>query len=274
MKHSYPTRPSRRLSCLLLTFIVSGCAATADHRLPTVELSASALAPVGRTIPVFIKRRCTDNCGFASHPLSRQQVAALNESGEYVQAIPPDDAAKLAGGTEGLLDALDARESHASTIARESTFQAENTSRGIFAILAVPFALVGTASMATQPDETVEKMRLNEVTIPECPSAHGCPVGASASALHHDVAIGGDQGWVFFPMGKYTQVKASYNWLPSPLNVEEEQTEIIIAPWNGSSSSLGSLSTPGAHSSETLANAPASITKTIAFRTPRATSAP
>ena len=237
---------------VLLTFIFSGCATTVEGQLPTVELSASALAPVGSTIPVLIKRRCTDNCGFASHPLSRQQVAALNESGQYVQAIPPDDAAKLAGGTERLLDALNARESHASTIARESMFEAENTQGSIFEILAIPFALSAAASMAAQPDEKIEELRLSEVTIPECPSAYGCSIGANLYKLHHDPAVGGDQGWVFFPMGKYIKVKASYNWIPSILRYEDERTNIVIAPWNGSSSSPGtplpSAAQPSEHS--------------------------
>jgi len=180
VKHSYRTRPSRRLGCLpafsaavLLTFIISGCAGAVDGQLPTVELSASALAPVGGTIPVLVRRQCTANCGSTSSPLTRQQVAALNESGQYVQAIPPDDAAKLAGGTQKLLDAVNARESHAITIARESSFEAQNTSSGIFAILAVPFAFAEAASLGTQPAETIEKMRLTEVTIPECPPSLG-----------------------------------------------------------------------------------------------------
>jgi hypothetical protein len=85
-------------------------------------------------------------------------------------------------------------------------------------------------------------MRLNEVTIPDCSAsssaAHGCPVGANAAELHHDTAIGGDRGWVFFPTGKYVQVRAAYDWFPSILSNDKVQTEILIAPWNGSSRSL------------------------------------
>jgi len=251
VKHSYRTRPICRLACLgafwaavLLTFNLLGCSAAVDRQLPTVELSASALAPVGGTIPVFVRRRCTANCGFKSSPLTRQQVAARNESGQYVQAISVDDAVKLAGGTEALLDALNARESHASTVARESLFEFQNFASGIFQILTVPLVLLGGASLATQPSETIEKIRLNQITIPDCPYplevGHGCPIGSEASHLHHDPAMPG-AGWVFFPMGKYTQMKASYDWFPFVFTGEEERTEIITAPWNVSSSPPGTL---------------------------------
>jgi hypothetical protein len=247
MKHCHLTATGRghRRGCLPLfwamavfTFFVSGCATTGESPLPTVELSSSASAPVGGIIPVFIKRHCTANCGVTSTPLSRQQVAALSDSGEYVQAMPVDDAVKLAGGTHKLLDAINAGESSSSTIARESTFQFQNTSQGIFAIFAVPFAMIGGTSLASQPTETIENLRLNEVTIPDC-GPTGCPAGASLYSLHHDPAIGGDQGWVFFPIGKYTRVKASYVWSPT-FSAQKDETEILIAPWNGSSTSPSS----------------------------------
>ncbi len=227
---------------VLLSLLVGGCATAAAPQPPTVELSSKALAPVGGTIPVFIERRCTANCGAMSYPLTRGQVAALSQSGKYVQAIPVDDAIKLAGGSQKLLDATGARESSASTIARESMFEMQNNANSMFAIFAVPFALMGAGSLASQPPEKIERIRLNQVSIPDCPGsldpAHRCSVGANAAQLHHDPAIGGDRGWVFFPAGKYTRVRASYDWFPSLFSGEKERTEVIVTPWNGSSSSL------------------------------------
>lgn len=193
-----------------------------------MELSASALAPVGDTIPVFIKRRCTANCGFKTSPWSRQQVAALNEAGQYVQAMSVVDAAKLAGGTQKLLDAVNSREGNALFLTR-STFS-DIYGHDWWGVIFFPLILAHTGYLAAHPEE-VEEMRLEEIAIPQS----------------------GDQGWVFFPIGKYTKVKASYDWLPSipPLSGrEEERTEIIIAPWNGSSSSPGTPLPSAAQPSE------------------------
>jgi hypothetical protein len=235
VNHRYRTRPGRRLLWLpataaLLTFIFSGCASAVDSQSPTVELSASALAPVGGTIPVFIKRRCTANCGFKSSPWSRRQIAALNESGQYVQALSVVDAAKLAGGTQKLLDGVNSREGNALFLTR-STFS-NIYGHDYWGVIFSPLILAYTGYLAAHPEE-VEEMRLEEIAIPQS----------------------GDQGWVFFPIGNYTKVKASYDWLPSvpPLRGNEEgRTEIIVAPWDGSSSSPGtpfpSAAPPSEHS--------------------------
>jgi hypothetical protein len=226
--HSYLSRPSRRYrtrwlpslwAVSMLALFISGCAAAAGHPLPTVEFSSHALAPVGGTIPVFIKRRCTANCGFKSSPWTRQQVAALNEAGQYVQAMSVVDAAKLAGGTRKLLDAVNSREGNAFFLTR-STFS-DIYGHDYWGVIFSPLILAYTGYLAAHPEE-VEEMRLEEIAIPRS----------------------GDEGWVFFPIGKYTKVKASYDCLPSipPLwGKEEEQTEIIVAPWNGSSTTVGTL---------------------------------
>lgn len=223
-------------ACLIL-----GCTSGTPAQPPIVQLSAKPGPPVGQVIPILVKRDCTANCGITSTPLTRQQIGALNESGQYIPAISVDDAIKLAGGAGNLLDAVNARESRAITIARESTFEAQNTSGSIFAVFAVPLALAGAASKANLSDEDVERMRLREVAIPECPYtdvAHGCSIRSNFPALHHDPSLGGDHGWVFFPMGKYTRVKACYDWQPS-FSASENQTEVVEAELNGASSTSG-----------------------------------
>ena len=214
---------------MLLAFIISGCAAAVDGQLPTVEFSSNALAPVGGTIPVFIKRRCIANCGFKSSPWSRQQVAALNESGQYVQAISVVDAAELAGGTRKLLDAVNSREGNAFFLTR-STFS-NIYGHDVWGVIFSPLILAYTGYLAAHPAE-VEEMRLEEIAIPQS----------------------GDEGWVFFPIGKYTKVKASYDWTgwPSMFSGGEERTEIIMAPWNGSSTTPGTLLPSAAQPSERL----------------------
>jgi hypothetical protein len=232
--------PNRRLrsyslffssALIALAFVVNGCASGTPGQPPTLQLSVSAQPPVGGVIPVLVKRDCTANCGISGTPLTRQQIVALNESGQYVPAMPLDEAIKLAGGTGNLLDAVNARESRASTIARESTFELQNTSGSVFAVFAVPFAVGSAASKASLSTEEVEEIRLREVAIPECPHTdvtHGCPISANLYALHHDPTLGGDHGWVFFPIGRYTRVQAYYNWLPS-FSASENQTEVVEA---------------------------------------------
>jgi hypothetical protein len=227
----------------LLSLLAGGCATTGEQaQRPEVELTSRAVAPVGGTIPVFIERRCTANCGAVGFALSRAQVSALTESGNYVPTIPVEQAIKLAGGTQQLVDAMGVGESNSSTIARESGFEFQNTSQGIFAILAVPFAVAHAGSLASQSTETIQQIRIEQVSVPDCAGHAGapnqCPSGANLYQLHHDPAIGYDRGWVFFPAGKYLQVKAPYEYYPYLFSREKFETEIIIAPWNGSSSRL------------------------------------
>jgi hypothetical protein len=120
---------------------------------------------------------------------------------------------------------LNSREGNALFLTR-STFE-DIYGHDWWGVIFSPFILARTGYLAAHPEE-VEEMRLEEI------------------------AVGGhNDGWVFFPMGKYTQVKASYEgFRPHYFFGGESWTNIIIAPWNGSSSSPGTPSPPAAQPSE------------------------
>ena len=237
-----PTRPYAlsnrvRWRCGLLPIFAAtliGCAAANTTRVPTVELTVRAAPPVGGTIPMLIKRECTANCGWTSIPLTRQQVSALDRSGHWIEALPLYKAVDLAGGSQPLLEGINAAESPAITITRESTFETQRTSQGIFAFLALPAAISAARSLGSQPPEDIRRLRLREVAIPECPGSdlsHGCTMPREIYQLRHDPKLGGDHGWVFFPSGVYERVRVSYDWAPSAFPPEERRSVAITTPW-------------------------------------------
>lgn len=223
-------RPPSIAIVLLLGLLTSGC--SAEGQLPTVELSATAIAPVGRVIPVYIERRCIAHCGFKSIQLIRQEITARNESGKYVQPMLPDDAAELAGGTETLLYELNSRELNGSFIARNagSEYMKAGESFGAGGAIAIPFILGEAGYMAAHPEE-VRLQRLEEISIAQ-----------STGGYYHD------SGWIFFAIGKYTEIKAPYTWVPLSWSLfgppPEEQTEMLTVPWNGSSITPASPTEP------------------------------
>jgi len=153
---------------------------------------------------------------------------ARNESGKYRQPLLVDDAAELAGGSEKLLDELNSREGNAFFITRQgfSEFYKSGESMGAAGAISLPFILGYAAYQAAHPED-VRLKRLEEISIE-----------------NHD------SGWVFFPLGKYSEVQAPYKW--EPLSSwwswslfeppSEQKTEALSCPWNGSSTPLD---TPG-----------------------------
>ena len=74
-----------------------------------IKAVAIAHPPVGNVIPVFVVIQC-DNCqkgeGVKEPYIIRENVYALNSSGQYVQALEVGVAARDAGGAENLVPLL------------------------------------------------------------------------------------------------------------------------------------------------------------------------
>ena len=194
---------------------------------PIIELSSSASEPVGGVIPVFVKRRCTNHCGWKSYQLTRSEVAARNEAGEYVPALPDSEASNLAGGTQKLLDALGSRESNAGFLLRKGAgeYSKSGEKLGPAAVIGLPFIIGQQSYLAANPEKVLE-LRLHEISIPE-----------TREEYQHD-------GWVFFPIGKYTELQATYVWAPHA-DFHDQRSQIVRAPWNGSSTTIASVPAAG-----------------------------
>src|SRR5690242_6031621 len=148
---------------LLLGLSAAGCASLGNGRPAVVELSSKAPEPVGGVIPVFIKVHCTEHCGTRSVGLSRREVFARDQSGKWIEALPPREAAELAGGAQPLLVALGSSWGNAGYLTRQAF--AGIYGHDYWGIIFAPFILGYTAYMAAHPELT-QMERLDEISIP------------------------------------------------------------------------------------------------------------
>ena len=212
------------MSMMLIAFstLVSGCGTSGQ--LPVVELSASAIAPVGEVVPVFVEQRCRADCGIQDFGLTRRKIAARTESGAYVQPISIDAAAELAGGAGKLLEAANSKEGNPFFLTRKGFSAVYQSGLGPGGAALIPFVVGYTAYSAFHP-EMVELQRVEEISIPD-----------TREPRH-------DSGWIFLPLADYTEVRTSFDWMTS-LATDSERSEILTCPWNGSSITPASASEP------------------------------
>jgi hypothetical protein len=208
-----------------LVLVISGCATQGGSvQPPVLETASIAVAPVGGTIPVFVKVHCEANCGVRNSPLTRADVFAVSESGEEVRTLSPSDASKRADGTEPLLGALYAVDSSAPLPPSDSAAIAwamggpttsGASSLGVFGgIVGFAFGTGYASYLATHPQVLLQE-KLNAVAL---------------SANNSGTQPAWDYGWVFFPLGKYKEVRSVFKWRPFAFS-DEQRTEVVHMPW-------------------------------------------
>ncbi len=212
---------------LLLALLADACATQSESVHPVLEAWSYALEPVGGVIPVFVKIRCESNCGAQSFPLTRTQVSARNDAGQYVQPLKLEEAVQQVGGAQRLVDALSEADGSAwlpsgagVTLGNlGSGLKAGGRAAGMGgALLGMGIASLYSGYLAAHP-EALAQAKLDYVAIAENRERDHNP-----TTFH--------QGWVFFPNGKYTELKLAFAYAPGAFSTEE-RIETVSIPWFG-----------------------------------------
>lgn len=209
---------SSSLWIALLALALFACA-TGRTTLPQPKLEASALVgpTVGRVIPVFVEVRCVGGCeGLTDSEqpfITRSDVSAINVKGQVVSALSVDDAVSQAGSAVELADAA-SKTSGATVVAQAAGGSAGATMAGaVLAGLSATDPLAGAAVIAVgvplgvvvglgygaylaANQEARATLELESDALPDI------TVQNPKSPLFN-------RGWVFFPAGKFSEVRFS-----------------------------------------------------------------
>jgi hypothetical protein len=218
----------RRFFVLASALILSSCAVAWPPLKPAeskpvpspVEGEFSVVTqadhPVGDLIPVYVAVANGSDEGRAVHP---SQVFALNEYGQRIAPVPPQEAARQAGGA-GMLKAAMA--------------SAATGGAALGALSAATGALAGLAAGGVAPGAAIGgAIGVTQGALWSAPMGQG-RAQSEANSRIQALALGDTEvrkdftvsGYVFFPKGSYKDVEMLV------VNTESGSTETVTVPWH------------------------------------------
>jgi len=204
-------------SALLLAV---GCAAQIPPSERIIKAVAIAHPPIGKVVPVLVAMNC-ENCehsGLIAEPfIKRENVYALNSSGQYVRSLSDHEAERDAGRPEGLASLLTYVTADQALDAYEANHTLGSTCPELLHLF---MYLPGAPS--------VQRAKLEAITLQDWDPGLNGPL--RCRQLNYN------NGWVFFPLGNYTGVRIDAsefeeNELGLSLHAQTRVFKQLELPW-------------------------------------------